>query len=332
MTALTDSNVLLRMAYQAMLAAGVDADQVLARVGASRQVIDTPELRTPHDLQEAFWQAAQDVSGDPCIGLRLGMHMPVYHGQVLEYLFLSSPTFGEGLKRGIKFQRLVSDAANGRLQVEGDRACIQQKLWSRKLAHLTDCMVIGLVRFFAFVTDGAFQPTEIHVNHTPQAAPEDYRRLLGCPVVFEQDCMRLYFDAALLSLPSAHHEPALFKAHSDIASSKMAALERNDLVTSVTSLVAELLEAGQANVDAVAARLELPPRRLRTQLAAAGTNFNELLGDYRCRLAKRLLAGTDESIEEIVYLTGFAEPPTFYRAFKRWTGMTPAEYRQSKRR
>ncbi len=331
MKAMTDSIVLLRMAYQAMQAAGVDADQVLARVGASPQVMDAPELRTPHDLQEAFWQAVEDVSGDPCIGLRMGMHMPVYHGQVLEYLFLSSPTFGEGLKRGIKYQRLVSDAANGRLLVEGDRACIQQKLWSRKLAHLTDCMVIGLVRFFSFVTDGAFQPLEIHVNHAPKASPEQYQRLFGCPVVFEQDCMRLYFDAALLALPSPHHEPALFQAHSDIASSKMAALERNDLVERVTALIAELLESGEANVEAVAQRLNLPPRKLRTQLASAGTNFNELLGDYRCRLAKRLLGGTDESIEEIVYLTGFAEPPTFYRAFKRWTGMTPAEYRQRKR-
>lgn len=330
MAVLTDSKVLLRMVYKAMQAAGVDADQVLARVGASRQVLASPGTRTPHDLQEAFWQAAEEVSGDPCIGLRLGMHMPVYHGQVLEYLFLSSPTFGDGLERGIKYQRLVSDAANGRLVVEDGRACIQQKLWSRRLAHLNDCMVIGLVRFFSFVTDGAFQPTEIHVNHAPTALPQEYQKLLGCPVIFEQECMRIYFDPALLALPSPHHEPELFRAHAEIASDKIAELERNDLVEQVTKAIAELLETGEANVETVAGRLGLPPRRLRTQLATADTNFNELLGNYRCRLAKRLLAGTTESIDDIVYLTGFAEPPTFYRAFKRWTGMTPLEYRTSK--
>ena len=71
-------------------------------------------------------------------------------------------------------------------------------------------------------------------------------------------------------------------------------------------------------------------RRLRTELEEAGTSFNHVLADYRSRLARRLLARTDESIEQIVYLTGFAEPSTFYRAFKRWTNETPIEYRRRK--
>ncbi|EPJ8044972.1 helix-turn-helix domain-containing protein, partial [Acinetobacter baumannii] len=54
------------------------------------------------------------------------------------------------------------------------------------------------------------------------------------------------------------------------------------------------------------------------------------LSDYRCRLAKKLLANTNESVERIVYLTGFSEPSTFYRAFKRWTNETPVEYRKRK--
>jgi AraC-like DNA-binding protein len=80
----------------------------------------------------------------------------------------------------------------------------------------------------------------------------------------------------------------------------------------------------------VAAQLNLPVRRLRTQLAEADTSFQQILSDFRCRLAKRLLAQTSESIERIVYLTGFSEPSTFYRAFRRWTGETPVEYRRRK--
>ena len=47
--------------------------------------------------------------------------------------------------------------------------------------------------------------------------------------------------------------------------------------------------------------------------------------------ARRLLADTEEPIDNIVYLTGFSEPSTFYRAFKRWSGMTPVQYRDRKR-
>jgi len=53
-----------------------------------------------------------------------------------------------------------------------------------------------------------------------------------------------------------------------------------------------------------------------------------VVSQFRYRLSCRLLAATDESIDEIVYLTGFSEPSTFYRAFKRWSGMTPIEYRR----
>ena len=107
-------------------------------------------------------------------------------------------------------------------------------------------------------------------------------------------------------------------------------LEKQDLVAQVNRLIGELLESGHANLEEVAERLGIKARQLRTRLADAGTNFNQLVADYRCRLAKRLLAGTEESIDEIVYLTGFSEPSTFYRAFKRWVGMTPIEYRKLK--
>ena len=87
-----------------------------------------------------------------------------------------------------------------------------------------------------------------------------------------------------------------------------------------------------APIETVAAQLNITPRRLRTQLSEANTSFQQILSDYRCRLAKKLLANTNESVERIVYLTGFSEPSTFYRAFKRWTNETPVEYRKRKQR
>jgi|SRR5690554_1963124 len=328
MSTLTDSGVLLRMAYKAMQNAGVDADAVLAKVGLDKSILTQPELRTPHDAQEWFWQAMEEVSGDPHIGLHLGPHMPVFKGQVLEYLFLSSPTFGEGLKRALSYQRLLSDAVNAELVNRGEQTFLKQLLWSKKLAHLNECAMVGVIKFFSFVTDGAFVPIEVHFSHARHADQREYERVFGCPVKFEMPDIGVFFNSALMDLPSAHHEPELLQLHEQLASEQMARLEKQDLVYQVSRLVAELLESGHANLEEVAARLGIKPRQLRTRLADAGTNFNQLVADYRCKLAKRLLAGTDENIDEIVYLTGFSEPSTFYRAFKRWVGMTPIEYRK----
>ena len=89
-----------------------------------------------------------------------------------------------------------------------------------------------------------------------------------------------------------------------------------------------LVVDGGATLEQVAARLDMPARRLRERLAMAGVRFNDLVTDYRCRLAKELLLKTDERIEVIVERTGFSEPSTFYRAFKRWVGETPVEFRK----
>lgn len=332
MTNLTDSGVLLRMAYRAMQNAGIDADQVLAKVGMDKTVLSQPELRTPHDAQEWFWQAVEEVSGDPLVGLHLGTHFPIFKGQVLEYLFLSSPTFGEGLKRAIAYQRLLSDAASGELiDHEGEQIFLKQVVWSRKLVHLNECASVGIVKFFSFVTDGAFIPIEVHFTHEcGQNDPREHERVFGCSVRFGMPTGGILFNRTVMDLPSAHHEPELLQLHERLASEQIARLEKQDLVTRVSRLIAELLESGNANLEEVAVRLGIKPRQLRTRLADAGTNFNQLVAEYRCKLAKRLLAGTEETIDEIVYLTGFSEPSTFYRAFKRWVGMTPIEYRKLK--
>lgn len=322
---------MLRMAYKAMRDAGINADKVLAKVGMRAADLDAPDLRTPHDAQEWFWNALLEESGDPYIGLHLGEHIPIYKGQVLEYLFLSSPTFGDGLKRALSYQRLLSDAVHGELvDNQGDTVFLRQLFWSERLPHLNECFAMGLLKFFRFVTDGEFLPKEICFGHSRHAEVAEYHRAFNCSVKFDQQDMGVVFERRFLSLPSPHHEPDLLQLHEQLASAKVARLEKQDLVGKVNRLVGELLESGDANLEEVATRLGIKPRQLRTRLAEAGTNFNQLVADYRCRLAKRLLAGTNESIDEIVYLTGFSEPSTFYRAFKRWVNMTPIEYRKLK--
>ena len=97
----TDAPILLRLAYQAMLKAGLPVDAILmqARVSPAWLDVESPE-RTPFAGQARFWKALEDISGDPHIGLHLGENLPVYRGQVLEYLISSSPTFGGWWRRG----------------------------------------------------------------------------------------------------------------------------------------------------------------------------------------------------------------------------------------
>lgn len=332
MSEFKDAGFLIRLAYQGMENMGIDAGEVLKRIGLSYQQIQAKDLRTPHSAQQVFWNAIEDISQDPDIGLHLGEHLPVFRGQVIEYLFLSSPSFGEGLKRALDYQRLISDAVQATLHVSDtdDIAYLSNPGISSSIKHLIVCVILGVLKFFDYVTEGAFKATSIHLDFQEPDNVAEYERVFGCELTFGQQENRIYFPKSVLDTPSLHAEPELLKLHEQLASEYVAKLEKQDFVGQVNRIIGELLESGNANLETVAERLGIKPRALRTRLAEVDTNFNQLLADYRCNLAKKLLAKTDESIDEIVYLTGFSEPSTFYRAFKRWTDLTPIEYRKMK--
>jgi len=328
MAALTDSGTLVRMAYQGLCNLNIDADEVLRRSGLNPKKLYKPNLRTQFSAQPKFWQAAVELSGDPCIGLHLGEKMPVYKGQILEYLLLSSATFGDGLKRILNYQRLISDAMHGKLTEDCEPFLTNYFSNHQYLTpHLAEAMVVSLIRFLRSVTDDKFQPKSICFTHSPNTDLKEYKRVFQCPVEFNSNQFKLYFDRDILDYRCPYAEPELLSMHMRNADQHMQLLEKRDLITAVRSRIGALLESGDISLENVSHTLGISARQLRHQLNLAGTSLQQIINQHRKSLSKRLLTQTDESIDEIVYLTGFSEPSTFYRAFKRWEGITPIAYR-----
>lgn len=330
---LTDASVVLRLGYQAMRRAGLPTEEILNKAGVALGQLGI-NARTPFSAQSAFWNALEAVTHDPDIGLHLGEYLPLYRGQVIEHLFISSGNFGAGLKRALAYQRLISDALKAELVINEAHCyltnCVQPTADQKVNRHFSECFISGVLRFFKFVTEGRFQPTFIDFNFGEGASDEEYLRVYDCPVSLGQKETRIYFDHAILDYPLWQAEPELLQLHEQLAVEKLQELARYDLVGEVRRAIGATLESGDTTLETVATQLNITPRRLRTQLSEADTSFQQILSDYRCRLAKKLLANTNESVERIVYLTGFSEPSTFYRAFKRWTNETPVEYRKRK--
>lgn len=330
-----DSGRLITYAHEAMLRAGVDTNAVYFQIGFKPESLNKPELRTPHAAQVAFWEAVEAVTGDPDIGLHLAPHIPPYRGDVFEYLFMSSPNFREGCTRAMRYSRLFSDAFMGSLNDNHDDARIALVITRDKLPilrHTEICVAYGLIKFLKSVTDDAFEPIRISLCAAQPRNPAEYAKVFGCPVDFDSEESFIYFDRELLDRQSPHSEAELLRVHEELASRQLNKLESRDVVDEVRRVLAQGLEYQSCDLNHVAKALGRTPRRLRQELTRAGTSFNQVLGDFRFTMAKRLLAGTDEPIDRIVYLTGFAEVSTFYRAFRRWAGKTPVQYRQEKQK
>ena len=107
--------------------------------------------------------------------------------------------------------------------------------------------------------------------------------------------------------------------------------KKQDLLHDVRELIIDKLAKGTAQFDEVARELNMSSKTLERRLAERGATFSTLLEDTRSRMAKRYLSETDFRLDQVAYLTGYSEPAALVRAFKRWTGTTPIQFRDQHR-
>lgn len=329
-----DSGAMLQIVHMGMVKAGLDVAAIYQKLGYNAEKLPLREMRTPHELQVFFWETVEQVTGDPEVGLHICPHLPVFRGEVLEYLFFSSPTFGDGVARSLKYLRLVSDALDVRVVQEekATRAVVKgAAVNAPQLRHTEFCVIYELIQFAKTVTDSQVNPLRVRLRFEPRLALAEYEKIFGCPVEFNCPESEIWFDPTILAYRSPRWDPDLLRLHEELAEKRLSNLKRQDLIDGIRKVFSQRLELDTCDLEDVARELGVPTRRLRFELSRAGTSFSQLLSDFRYALARKLLRSTDEPIENIVYLTGFSEPSTFYRAFKRWSGMTPVQYRESRR-
>lgn len=320
-----ENSILARARLRAVEAAGLDGAALLA-LQAELLAQASGEDRMAAS-QDAFWEALAATASEADAGLWLSQFLPALRGHIIEYFFTSSRTFGGALMRTLAYQKLLHETLSLRLVMAAHECYLVDETSQPHSRHLAECFMGGVIRFLDDVSEGAFVPLEIHFRHEQGAGPERYAGIYGCPVRLGQAETRLYFNPASLGHETWHADLSLQRLHEQIAEDKLEEVSRLELVDRVRRAISQSLEGGDFGIDAIAARLGMTRRRLQVELASVETSYNSILNDYRLGLAEQLLCST-QSIENIVYLTGFSDPSAFYRAFRRWTGMTPTEFRE----
>lgn len=321
----TEVSLLARAGFKALEAAGIPVSAVLALQG--RLLADLPTVaRDDEAAQQAFWEAFAQVSAEADAGLWLSQFLPSLRGHIIEYFFTSSRTFGGALVRMLSYQKLLGTSLSLRLVMTASECYLVDESPAPPLRHMAECFAGGLIRFLRDVSADSFRPQAVHFRHDRGATPEKYQAIYGCPVQLGAEETRLYFDAALLAHEVWHADLSLQQRHEKIAEEKLEEISRLELVNTVRRAISQALEGGDFGIDAIARRLGMSRRRLQIELAAVDTSYNDILEAYRQSLAESLLQ-TTQSIEDIAYLVGFSDPSAFYRAFRRWTGITPLRYR-----
>lgn len=310
---------------------GVDSEALFKKVGLDPSQLMDSNARYPYALVRQLWQQAIDITDDPCLGLRMANYWHPSDFHALGYAWLASPTLKSALLRAVRYFDVVStDPEELRLEENKDsyRFIIDtSKVQQRGMDEEYDVFATLLVDMCRISSRTKFSPLKLELQRPIPSCSKDFEDYFQCPIIFsaEQNIIHLPKKEIEMPLPTANTE--MLAASDKIVTDYLAQLKRHDIAVQVKSKLIELLSSGHATQESIASTLNMSPRNLQRRLQQEGTSFKSLLETTRKDLAKQYIRNSNLSINEITFMLGFSEPANFTRAFKRWTGSSPTEYR-----
>lgn len=288
------------------------------------------ETRIPMALAHDLLDIAMTFFGDPDSGLKAGCSTSIGDIGVLGYAMSSAGTVYEAIEVAARYAHLVNDALDTRLEFEGQRAII--RLDSRlTLPRAAEDFQVST--FYNCHKDNLFRDIpnmEICFVHSePEDTTEYSRTFKSIPVRFSAAYCGIMFDKDYLRAPLRSANLKLHSATRKYADLVLAQLASPGNMTERTrQFIAEKLPYGQPSIEALAQRLNISSRTLARRLELEGTTYRDLLDDLRKHLASQYVLDPGISLAEVTFLLGYSRRTTFYRAFRRWTGKTPLEFRK----
>jgi AraC-like DNA-binding protein len=330
----TISTLQLQPLVRGLETLGIDPARVFGRVGISLTLIADSSARINSGIEFDVWDALQEVCEDPCIGVRMADVVQPGALGAYEYLLRNSTTLRAAVELANRYERVVDDLS--RVLLIEDGATAAMRLWRVGDYPFPpqgiECVFCVIVRLAVEAFQGRdIVPLEVRFAHPLTGALEERVRRFRCPVLFDQPFNEIVFEASVLDLPISNADARLGEVLEEHLRQVMASLPEGDpLIQRARTTLAELLAAGSASLETLASALHLSERTLRRRLDEHGTSYKQLLDELRKELALYYVGRTDQSLEQVAARLGFTEPSTFYRAFKRWEGTTPAAYRARK--
>jgi AraC-like DNA-binding protein len=211
------------------------------------------------------------------------------------------------------------------------RIAVHADVPDEALRHPSECLLAVLLRVARRTTGSNLRPAAVAFRHAAPPEASVHHRVFGVLPRFAQPHHELAFHRAALDTPHVAPDAGLVslaERHLERQTDELPPVET--FPGRVRRVLLEELQLGEPTLARVAARLRMSERTVQRRLGDDGTSMQALLDEVRCQIAVRQLAGSRRTIAEISYAVGFAEVRAFHRAFKRWTGLTPAAYRQSR--
>ena len=307
---------------------GYDVEPQLAQSGITRADLDDPDALIPCAVCGAFFARIQQTRPLRNMWARLGVETPSTAFPLLEYLVHTADDVGGGCKQLGRYLRLVGAPFTLDIRDDEDpiRVVYLMAPWAAPCS--AEYGVAIHVRRAREETDDQVQFAYASFTHQPDDVSE-IEQLFGCPVRSGASWAGLALSREAWRIPLPRRDPILrrmLEGQADAIAEGPATV--SGVLVGVRRALARRLPQGEAEIEVVARDLGMSTRTLQRRLSSFGVSYQELLDVVRRESAEKCVTESSLSIGEIAYLVGYSEPAAFHRAFRRWTGSTPHEFRQ----
>lgn len=286
----------------------------------------TLNARVPMAQQDALWALFASATVDPLAALRAGTDLQAGHLDIVGMLLLSCDTLGDALEVLTEYAPIVGDNARFETQASPGTMLLRYQpeytvCRDQRVEAALGC-VVSLARW---MTNGRFRPREVLFMHAPRADVAAYAALLGCPVRFGQAYNGVSMDAAELGHGLIEAGKSLHAHLRTLADDMLASLAQG----SVSAQVQQLIRANPRwGKERIGEQLGMSGRNLNRKLAAEAISFKGLREALLYDLAAQALRG-GQPVAAVGERLGFSDENAFSRAFRRWSGQTPAQFARS---
>ncbi len=312
---------------RALDAAGCDGAALLTEAGFDLKELEGPDARCPLVKIERLWRLAVEATGDPAFGLKVTKQYKHTMFHALGYGLSASSSLKEAFERVQRFSHVVSDAVGYEFFRCGDEYHFILLPVIGVPVESVDALVGMYIQLCRWLIGREFSPVSVELRRPRPAIIDDFERLWRTPLRFGAEQNRLIFDSESIERRLDTGNPELARQSDTISTQYLARIERYNIEARVREVVTLRLPNREPSQKEVAEVLSMTTRTLQRKLVDCGTTFKEILDETRHSLALAYLSAPKHSVNEITHFLGFSCSSSFTRAFRRWTGMSPSEWR-----
>lgn len=308
-------------------------EPLFREAGIDPDIIHDPRAYIARAKSDALMRLLADRIADQAFGLRAARCWHPSNLGALGYAWLSSSTLRSALKCVVRYWRIVNGDVAVRLDETPDG--IEFVHTPPALDSITEGIRGDIV--MAIIHDmcrtnisPTFSPGRVAFRQPPPADAKPYELLFGCPVSFGADANRMFIGSAEADhpLPTANRD--LAAVHDGILVKQLARLDKANVVERFRASLRERMISGEVSEEEIALDLHMSRRSLQRRLAEADASYQALVDETRREMALRYIEDPAQSATDITFLLGYSQQSVFTRAFRRWTGMSPSQYRSSR--